>query len=110
MPFEVDGIRQFTRDELKTLLKDGNMQIIDVRTAEEYEDGHIPSIPHRPMQEVERWASELSPSKSYVFVCRSGGRSQRVAQFLKQRGFVNVANFSGGMLGWDGDVETGRPS
>lgn len=106
MPFEVDGISQYDKEELKKILNDGTAQVIDVRTEEEYKEGHIPSIPHHAMQDVENWAGQLSPENSYVFICRSGARSQRVAQFLKQQGFSKVANFAGGMLGWDGDIET----
>jgi rhodanese-related sulfurtransferase len=104
MSFEQDGITQYTVDELKGILRDGQMQVVDVRTEEEYESGHIAGIPSRPMQEVMDWMNELNPEASYVFVCRSGARSQKVAKFLQENGFSHVANYSGGMLAWDDDV------
>jgi rhodanese-related sulfurtransferase len=106
MAFEQDGITQYTADELKCMLQDGQIKVIDVRTEEEYQEGHIPNIPLHPMQTLPEWMEELNPDASYVFVCRSGTRSQRVAQFLKQNGFAHVANYNGGMLGWTGDVTT----
>ncbi|MCL6548807.1 MAG: rhodanese-like domain-containing protein [Alicyclobacillus sp.] len=102
-----DGIVQYSIDEVKEILANHSAQVIDVRTAEEYAAGHIPGVPLRPMQEVAEWQGELDPDQAYVFVCRSGSRSQRVAQYLKEQGFDRVANCSGGMLAWDGDVREG---
>ncbi|QSO53419.1 rhodanese-like domain-containing protein [Alicyclobacillus curvatus] len=107
MPLDAEGIRQLNSNELKQLLHDKHAQVIDVRTPEEYEAGHIPDVVNLPMQEVERWSKQLSRDTHYVFVCRSGGRSQRVAQFLKNEGFSDIANFAGGMLGWDGEIRKG---
>lgn len=101
---EHNGIRQYSTAELKTLLGDKTTQVIDVRTPEEYAEGHIPDVPLHPMQEVADWINGLQPDKSYVFVCRSGARSQRVAEFLKANGFSEVANYDGGMLAWDGEL------
>lgn len=105
MAYEKDGITQYSKEELKRVLAEGQARVIDVRTAEEYQEGHIPNVPLRPMQELLDWVGELSPTEHYVFICRSGSRSQRVAQYLKANGFEHVANFDGGMLSWDGDLE-----
>lgn len=102
---EIEGIRQYTTEELKEILKNSAVHVIDVRSAEEYEEGHIPSVPLKSMQDVGTWMDELNPDDAYVFVCRSGNRSQRVAQFLKANGFDHVANYNGGMLAWDGSLE-----
>lgn len=105
VPFELDGVMQYSKEELKDLLEQQSARVIDVRTAEEYAEGHIPGVPLKPMQDVMDWMGELNPADSYVFVCRSGGRSQQVAAFLQEHGFAHVANYAGGMLGWDGEVE-----
>ncbi|MCL6592413.1 MAG: rhodanese-like domain-containing protein [Alicyclobacillus sp.] len=104
MPFELDGIPQYSAEELQQVLRDHSAKVIDVRTQEEYRAGHIPGVPLRPMQELPTWMPELDPQQPYVFVCRSGNRSQRVALFLKEAGFAHVANFSGGMLAWPGET------
>lgn len=107
MSHEQDGIVQYTVQELKEILADKSIKVIDVRTQEEYEEGHIPNIPLRSMQDIMDWEHEISHDESYVFVCRSGARSQRVAAYFQQNGFHNVANYSGGMLVWDGEITTG---
>jgi rhodanese-related sulfurtransferase len=107
MPTEMDGVIQYSVDELKGLLTTGTARVIDVRTDEEYEEGHIPGIPLRTMQTLLDWVGELDRDESYVFVCRSGSRSQRVASYLKEQGFSHVANYAGGMMAWNGEVKSG---
>ena len=48
--------------------------------------------------------SELDSSKSYIFICRSGGRSGRAQEFLADEGY-DVTNMVGGMLEWEGATE-----
>lgn len=105
VPFDVDGVLQYSKEELKEILAEGSAEVIDVRTPEEYAAGHIPGVPLRPMQDIANWMDELGPSDAYVFVCRSGGRSQQVAAFLQDNGFKHAANYAGGMLAWDGPIE-----
>jgi rhodanese-related sulfurtransferase len=50
---------------------------------------------------------QLDKEESYLFVCRSGNRSQNVALYLQNQGFQNVQNYFGGMLAWDGEVKNG---
>jgi rhodanese-related sulfurtransferase len=102
-----NGIIQYSLDELKRVLSEGAMKPIDVRTPEEYIAGHIPGVPLYTMQEVTEWADDLDKDDEYILICRSGNRSQKVAEFLNQNGFEKVASFDGGMLIWDGDVEEG---
>jgi rhodanese-related sulfurtransferase len=105
--YEVNGVTQYSIDEVKEILKNGKAKVIDVRTPEEYQEGHIPGVPLRVMQNIAEWIGELNPEEPYVFVCRSGGRSQTVAEYLVGMGFHNVANCVGGMLAWNGDIKTG---
>lgn len=104
MPEMTDGIPQYSVDEVKKMIAEGSAQVIDVRTPEEYDEGHIPGVPLHPMQDVTDWVGQLVPSGTYVFICRSGGRSQRVAEYVKAQGFGRIANCTGGMLAWTGDV------
>lgn len=100
-----NGIRQYSADELKDILKNESAHVIDVRTPEEFAEGHIPGVPLKSMQDIGDWMGELDSQASYVLVCRSGARSQRVAEFLKSNGFEDVANYDGGMLAWDGELQ-----
>ncbi|GAE31192.1 rhodanese-like domain-containing protein [Halalkalibacter hemicellulosilyticus] len=108
MSYVVDGIDQIDVEELASLLKEEtDTLVIDVREYDEYEQGHIPGVPLIPMQTIPQYTDKLDKDLSYVFICRSGARSQNVALYLKEQGFDHVKNFAGGMLTWDKEVETG---
>lgn len=109
MAEERDGIPQIEATELEQLLstKGDDTIIVDVREVEEYVEGHIPNIPLVPMSSIPTVIDEFDKNKEYVFVCRSGGRSQNVSLYFKDQGFENVINFSGGMLSWHGETNEG---
>ncbi len=78
--------------------------IIDVRRNEEFNDelGHIRSATLRTIDDVfESKIQGLDRKKTYLFVCRSGGRSARAARVAQAIGFVKVFNMEGGMLAWN---------
>ncbi|WP_088103613.1 rhodanese-like domain-containing protein [Halalkalibacter urbisdiaboli] len=106
MAFEQDGIVQVEVDELKELLNSDTI-IVDVRELEEYDEAHIPGVPLIPMNSIPHHMEKLDKGKSYVFVCRSGARSQNVALYLNEHGFTDVKNYAGGMLNWDGERSSG---
>jgi len=79
---------------------------VDVRYAEEFEDGHIPSALHLPLPELrQRVDAMLDKSGKYITVCLSGKRSAVAAFLLKQRGYDVVA-MKDGMSSWEGDLAT----
>jgi len=78
-------------------------EVIDVRRAQELEDelGHIPGIRYSTLQtNFKQDVKSLDPSKTYLFICRSGGRSTKAAQMAIANGITNVYNLDGGMLEW----------
>lgn len=79
--------------------------ILDVRTEEEFAEGHIPNAVLLPDTEVKQRAEELLPDKEQTILvyCRSGRRSALAAQELADMGYTNVYDF-GGILDWTGDV------
>ena len=79
--------------------------VIDVREKWELDVASIPDVRHIPMGEVPARLAELDPHQEIVVMCRSGGRSMQVAQFLARNGFENVANLTGGILAWSRDVD-----
>jgi rhodanese-related sulfurtransferase len=79
--------------------------LLDVREDDEWLRGHAPSARHIPMGEVPARLDEIDSSATLYVVCKAGGRSARVAQFLADNGYQPV-NVSGGMLAW---AEAGRP-
>ena len=81
--------------------------ILDVRTPEEYQAGHIPNAkliniqnPHEFMNKL----SELDISKKYYVYCRSGARSAQACQLLKQQGISDCYNLLGGVIEWKGNL------
>ena len=88
----------------KKLIDDKKVEVIDVRTPEEYAEGHIPESALLPLQEIETRLSELDKDKSYLLVCRSGNRSSQAAQILINNGFTSVYNLKTGMNEWPYDV------
>jgi sulfur dioxygenase len=79
-----------------------NVQILDVREPEEFIGplGRIPGAILIPLGQLSGRAQELAKSKPIVAVCRAGGRSAQATNMLRQAGFEQVANLSGGMLRW----------
>ena len=77
--------------------------LIDVRRAEEFNDelGHIEGAELSTLQtELPQRLAQLDPSRRYLFICRSGGRSTKAAQQALFSGFKEVYNLDGGMIGW----------
>jgi rhodanese-related sulfurtransferase len=76
--------------------------IVDVRQPEEYtgELGHIAGSRLLVLDTLPHEIASLPQDQTVVFVCRSGGRSARAAQFAMAQGMTNVFNLHGGMLLW----------
>jgi len=79
--------------------------LLDVREDDEWTAGHAPEATHLPMMEIPARMSEVPMDGDVVVVCRSGGRSAQVVQYLRANGWDNVANLDGGMAEW---VAAGR--
>jgi rhodanese-related sulfurtransferase/glyoxylase-like metal-dependent hydrolase (beta-lactamase superfamily II) len=73
--------------------------LIDVRERDEWSAGHAPQAVLIPMSEVEGRVGEIPAALPAVIVCRSGGRSNAIAQLLNARG-INAVNLAGGMRAW----------
>ncbi|MFG2304630.1 rhodanese-like domain-containing protein [Actinacidiphila glaucinigra] len=79
--------------------------LLDVREHDEWDAGHAEGAVHIPMGEVVARIGELPADRRVHVVCRVGGRSAQVAQYLIAQG-LDVVNVDGGMLGWEA---AGRP-
>lgn len=92
-------------EEAKQLIDDKNVVVLDVRTQEEFEEGHIPNAKLIPLQELEGRLEELKEDESYLVVCRSGNRSGKASEILLNSGFSNIYNMTGGMNDWAYEIE-----
>lgn len=100
----IDGVEQVDANEAEQLVEQGAF-LLDVREDNEWVVGHAEPATHVPMGQIpDGHAGVLPRDNRVVVVCRSGNRSQRVAQFLQQAGY-DAVNLAGGMKAWQ---ESGR--
>jgi adenylyltransferase/sulfurtransferase len=100
-----NGIPQITVKELKRRIDAGeDVQLIDVREPFEYQIAQIGGK-LIPQNDVPQRLAEIDHDREVVVHCKSGGRSQRIAEFLKQSGYQNVANLAGGILAWSDEID-----
>jgi hypothetical protein len=98
----VDGIPQISVQELKRKLDaKEDVFVLDVREPHEHKIANL-GAPLIPVGDIERRASELADKKNseIVVYCKAGVRSQKAALALKQTGFANISNLTGGILAW----------
>ena len=88
-------------------LQQKGAQVVDVRTAGEYQLGHIPGSINVPVDQLQGAAASWNKSANYVVYCATGARSAEAQQIMKSMGFVNVADLTGGIATWTGTVEKG---
>ncbi len=100
-----NGIPQMTVKELKRRLDAGeSVQLIDVREPYEYQIAQIGGK-LIPQNDVPQRMAEIDRDREVVVHCRSGARSQRIAEYLKQQGYPRVANLAGGILAWSDEID-----
>jgi rhodanese-related sulfurtransferase len=103
-------IREISVEELKARRDRGeNPLVLDVREDWELKLASIPDVVHVPMNQLPARVAEFSPAVETVVMCHAGGRSMRVAHFLADQGFTNVANLSGGISAWSQIVDATVP-
>ena len=96
-----------TAEEAKQIMdSEEGYVILDVRTQEEYDEGHIPGAILIPNTEIEaRAEEELTDQDQLILVyCRSGRRSKLAADALVELGYTNIKEF-GGIIDWPYVVE-----
>ena len=96
-----------TAQEAKELMdREEGYVILDVRTEEEYAQGHIPGAILIPDYEIETKAEEILTDKDQVILvyCRSGQRSKNAAQALLELGYTDIREF-GGIIDWPYEIE-----
>jgi len=96
---------KITPEEAKELMIDDNI-ILDVRTQQEYDDGHIANATLLPLDEIISGNLEVLTDKDQVILvyCRSGNRSKSASKALIDSGYTNVYDF-GGIADWPYDIE-----
>ncbi|HEV2827031.1 MAG TPA: rhodanese-like domain-containing protein [Pyrinomonadaceae bacterium] len=104
-------MREITATELKQRLDNGeDIQIVDVREANEVAVAKIPNTIHIPLAQVINRMSEIDPTRETVVHCKMGGRSARAIDALQRSGFTGkLLNLAGGITAWSNDVDPSVP-
>jgi len=104
-----NGIPQLSVKDLKKRMDAGeDLFILDVREPFEYQIANIGGK-LIPQGEVPQRLAEIDRDREIIVQCKSGGRSQRIAEFLKQSGYPKVANVSGGIIAWSDQIDPSIP-
>ena len=96
-----------TAEEAKQIMdSEEGYIILDVRTQEEYNEGHIPGAIVISHEEIEEKAEDVLTDKDQLILvyCRSGRRSKIAAEALVELGYTNIKEF-GGIIDWPYEVE-----
>lgn len=106
VPVNPIGYQQISGEEAKFLMDtEEDFVIIDARTIEEYNEGHIEDAILIPEYEITEKAETLLKDKGQLILvyCRSGRRSKIASQYLAELGYTNVKEF-GGIINWEYEV------
>ncbi|GGG51281.1 rhodanese-like domain-containing protein [Bizionia arctica] len=89
--------------EFKTLIEGQNVQLIDVRTPEEFQEGHIEGAINIDFfsEDFENQFKELDKEQPVYVYCRSGARSKKSALKLSEMGFLKIYDLEGGILNYN---------
>ena len=97
-------VREITPRDLAVRLREGPLQLIDVREPREWEVSHLAEARLIPLATLPEAMGSLDRSREVVVMCRSGARGSAAALQLQAAGFTKVRNLAGGILRWDADV------
>ncbi|MBI5307511.1 MAG: rhodanese-like domain-containing protein [Planctomycetes bacterium] len=104
------AVKNVSPKEAKELIGSENeVFLLDVRTKEEYNESHIKTAQHLPVQELEQNIDKIPKDRKVVVYCASGKRSARACEILKNKGLKALYNIEGGIRQWIADgypVET----
>jgi hydroxyacylglutathione hydrolase len=95
--FNLQGIGQMTVHEIRNAK---GLQIVDVRSPIEWEEGHVPHAIHAFLPELQKKSSKLHKKRPVAVYCDSGYRASIGASILKQEGFRHVNNVPGSWQAW----------
>ena len=85
---------------------DNSLFLLDVRTPQEYAEGHVPGAVNVPQEQLASRLAEVPKDKDVVIYCRSGRRSVLAADILAANGYSRLSHLEGDMNAW---VAKGRP-
>lgn len=102
---------EVTVQEMKKALDDPKLgiKVIDVREADEYQIAHIDGVPLFPLSTLPQHFTELDPNKMTYIHCKSGVRSLKALNFLREQGFKYLKSVKGGINAWSDEIDHNVP-
>lgn len=100
---QTDSIEILTASEFNKAIENNDVQLVDVRTANEFSKGAIHSALNIDLFQQKKFQSEfekLDKKKPVYLYCRSGNRSQQAAKILDSKGFKKIFDLKGGYMAW----------
>jgi rhodanese-related sulfurtransferase len=100
--------KNVSAEEFDKLRTDKKNVVLDVRTPEEYADGHIPGSINIDFnsEDFDKQVAKLDKDKTYLVHCAAGGRSARSCSKMSKMNFEHLYNLEGGMGAWE---KAGKP-
>ncbi len=86
--------------QAKEMIDKGEVFILDVRTQEEYDAGHIRNSTLIPVQDLSKRLNEVPRDRKILVYCRTGSRSTSASEILVNNGFTQIYNMKGGITEW----------
>lgn len=95
-------VELITVEEMDSLLEMEKVQLVDVRTPQEYADGHIEGAINIDFtdENFEILLSEVDKTKPVAVYCGRGGRSGKCSAYMKKAGFTKIYDLDGGITEW----------
>ncbi|MEE9509084.1 MAG: rhodanese-like domain-containing protein [Candidatus Bathyarchaeia archaeon] len=108
LPSTTISFGDVTVEEAKSLVESNvSLIIVDVRTREEYDSGHIEGAILLPVSELEGRINELSKEEELLIYCRTGNRSSNSVNILKANGYTKIFHMNDGIIAW---IQAGYPT
>ena len=104
---KTNEIRHVSMDDIVKIMNENkDYVIVDVRTPDEYKEGHIPNAINIPNETInETIYNKLKDKNQLILIyCRSGSRSRQAAYKMQKLGYTNLVDF-GGIINWKGKIE-----
>lgn len=96
--------KEVTIDELEQAIAQG-AHVVDVREADEFENGHVPNAHQIPLNTVPDRMGEIPQAETVWLICQGGVRSMKAADYLEAQGY-DVVSVAGGTGSWIGAGKT----
>lgn len=97
------AFQQITVSELKTLLEQQEITLIDIRDSASFETGHIKNASNVNEGNMEQFVKETDKGMPLVVCCYHGNSSQGAADFMNQKGFKTTYSLAGGFAAWENE-------